>query len=125
MIKLFVDIWKSLSAVVGNWYQNHASGEEMTKTAGRNSRKHWLLSVLTIAVTACLVAAPVQLRDLVLPPALAQNGASFKADITIHADQPGGTISRNIYGSFSEHLGNGIYYGIWGGVDSPIPNTPR
>ena len=33
------------------------------------------------------------------------------------------TISRHIYGHFSEHLGRCIYDGIWVGEDSPIPNT--
>ena len=33
------------------------------------------------------------------------------------------TISRHIYGHFSEHLGRCIYGGIWVGEDSPIPNT--
>ncbi len=32
-------------------------------------------------------------------------------------------ISRHIYGHFAEHLGRGIYEGIWVGEDSPIPNT--
>jgi alpha-N-arabinofuranosidase len=33
------------------------------------------------------------------------------------------TISRFIYGHFSEHLGRCIYDGIWVGENSPIPNT--
>ncbi len=32
-------------------------------------------------------------------------------------------INKNIYGQFSEHLGNGIYGGIWVGENSKIPNT--
>ncbi len=32
-------------------------------------------------------------------------------------------ISKNIYGQFSEHLGNCIYGGIWVGENSKIPNT--
>jgi hypothetical protein len=43
--------------------------------------------------------------------------------LVIHADRGRDTISRNIYGQFSEHLGQGIYDGIWVGEDSPIPNT--
>jgi alpha-L-arabinofuranosidase len=43
--------------------------------------------------------------------------------LVIHADQPGATISRNLYGHFSEHLGHCIYGGIWVGEDSSIPNT--
>jgi len=41
----------------------------------------------------------------------------------LHADQPGPKIDRNIYGQFAEHLGRGIYEGIWVGEDSPIANT--
>jgi alpha-N-arabinofuranosidase len=43
--------------------------------------------------------------------------------LTVHADQPGAVINPNIYGQFAEHLGHGIYGGIWVGEDSPIPNT--
>jgi alpha-N-arabinofuranosidase len=43
--------------------------------------------------------------------------------LVIHADQANDTISRNIYGHFSEHLGRCIYEGIWVGEDSSIPNT--
>jgi alpha-N-arabinofuranosidase len=43
--------------------------------------------------------------------------------LVIHADQAKDTISRNIYGQFSEHLGHCIYEGIWVGEDSAIPNT--
>jgi len=41
----------------------------------------------------------------------------------LRADQPGDTISRYLYGQFAEHLGRGIYEGIWVGEDSEIPNT--
>lgn len=41
----------------------------------------------------------------------------------LNADLGHGTINRNIYGHFSEHLGRCIYEGIWVGEDSPIPNT--
>ena len=34
-----------------------------------------------------------------------------------------GTIDKNIFGQFSEHLGHCIYEGIFVGEDSPIPNT--
>ena len=43
--------------------------------------------------------------------------------INIQADEPGHIISRDIYGQFSEHLGRGIYGGIWVGYDSEIANT--
>jgi len=46
-----------------------------------------------------------------------------KSTLVIHAEQGKNTISRNIYGQFSEHLGACIYDGIWVGEDSSIPNT--
>ena len=44
-------------------------------------------------------------------------------NMILNADQPLGTINKNIYGHFAEHLGHCIYGGIYVGEDSPIPNT--
>jgi len=43
--------------------------------------------------------------------------------LTIDASKTGPKIDRNIFGQFAEHLGHGIYEGIWVGPDSKIPNT--
>jgi len=43
--------------------------------------------------------------------------------LIINADLGKYTISKHIYGHFSEHLGHCIYGGIWVGENSPIPNT--
>ncbi len=43
--------------------------------------------------------------------------------LSVDAAHPGATINRNIFGQFAEHLGHGIYGGIWVGPDSPIANT--
>jgi alpha-N-arabinofuranosidase len=47
--------------------------------------------------------------------------------LNIDAGKPspkaGAKIDRNIFGQFAEHLGRGIYEGIWVGPGSPIPNT--
>ncbi len=45
------------------------------------------------------------------------------AKITLNPSRSAGTVSRNIYGHFSEHLGRCIYQGIFVGKDSPIPNV--
>lgn len=45
------------------------------------------------------------------------------AKLIINADIKKGTIHRNLYGHFSEHLGRCIYEGVWVGEASPIPNT--
>lgn len=42
--------------------------------------------------------------------------------MVLNTDIKKGKISKNIYGSFSEHLGRCIYEGIWVGEDSEIPN---
>ena len=43
--------------------------------------------------------------------------------LVIRADQPGPTINKDIFGQFAEHLGEGIYGGVWVGMDSTIPNV--
>lgn len=48
---------------------------------------------------------------------------SAQNSMTVTADQPLNKISRHIYGQFSEHLGTGMYGGLWVGEDSDIPNT--
>jgi alpha-L-arabinofuranosidase len=42
--------------------------------------------------------------------------------IVVNIDKELSKISRHIYGQFAEHLGRGIYEGIWVGEDSDIPN---
>jgi alpha-L-arabinofuranosidase len=49
--------------------------------------------------------------------------AAPQVSITIDAAKPGPVISRNVYGQFAEHLGTGIYGGMWVGPESAIPNT--
>ncbi|HEX8144162.1 MAG TPA: hypothetical protein VF553_16290 [Pyrinomonadaceae bacterium] len=41
---------------------------------------------------------------------VAQKAEPFKAELRIRADQPKGTINRNIYGNFAEHLGRDIRF---------------
>jgi alpha-N-arabinofuranosidase len=43
--------------------------------------------------------------------------------LSIDVSQPGARIDRNLFGQFAEHLGHGVYDGIWVGSESPIPNT--
>jgi alpha-L-arabinofuranosidase len=49
--------------------------------------------------------------------------ADTTARLTVHGDTPGARIDRRIFSQFAEHLGTGIYGGIWVGPDSRIPNT--
>nr|WP_166180326.1 alpha-L-arabinofuranosidase C-terminal domain-containing protein [Altererythrobacter segetis] len=53
--------------------------------------------------------------------ALARDDAA--TEITIESGKLGARIDRHIFGQFAEHLGTGIYGGVWVGPDSPIPNV--
>ena len=45
-----------------------------------------------------------------------------RAKITVHLNEPLGTIAPELYGHFAEHLGGCVDGGLWVGEDSPIPN---
>ena len=49
--------------------------------------------------------------------------AAQRVELSIDPSKSGAKIDRNIFGQFAEHLGHGIYEGIWVGPDSTIPNT--
>ena len=53
----------------------------------------------------------------------AQTAATAPIALSVDASQKGPTISRHLFGQFAEHLGRGVYEGVWVGPDSPIPNT--
>jgi alpha-N-arabinofuranosidase len=60
---------------------------------------------------------------LALALAAAAWPAGAAVTVSIDASTPGATINKNVYGQFAEHLGTGIYEGLWVGPNSPIPNT--
>jgi alpha-N-arabinofuranosidase len=59
----------------------------------------------------------------VLAMCMAAAGAASAVSLTIDTAKPGPVIDKNIYGQFAEHLGTGIYEGMWVGPESKIPNT--
>ena len=69
---------------------------------------------LTLAGAIVLVAGAARAQA---PP------GAVTATAVLRADQPGPVVNKNIYGHFAEHLGRGIYEGVWVGPDSKIPNT--
>ena len=77
-------------------------------------RTHTSARARLVTVVALLTAAPGQAQA----PA-----TGTAASAVLRADQPGPVVNRNIYGHFAEHLGRGIYEGIWVGPDSEVPNT--
>jgi alpha-L-arabinofuranosidase len=54
---------------------------------------------------------------------LSASAHSQTSTLVIDASNLRTKINKNIYGQFSEHLGNCIYGGIWVGENSKIPNT--
>ncbi len=67
------------------------------------------------------------IRAILLAAAVLAGAAQASADepirLTIDAQATGPKIDRHIFGQFAEHLGRGIYEGVWVGPDSSIPNT--
>ena len=60
------------------------------------------------------------------PPMISDAGRQSATDriaLAVDTSKTGAKIDRNIFGQFAEHLGRGIYEGVWVGPDSPIPNT--
>jgi alpha-N-arabinofuranosidase len=81
----------------------------MPRTDKRDARTGWIaLALSAIALCSSPAAVPAE---------------TVTATGTLHADRPGAVIHRNLFGQFAEHLGFGIYGGIWVGEDSKIPNT--
>ena len=74
------------------------------RTASRLQRSLLIVALITIALTASAIAAD-------------------KIAVSVDASKAGPKIDRNIFGQFAEHLGHGIYEGVWVGPDSSIPNT--
>jgi len=75
----------------------------------------------------------ISLQLVALPSRLAAQGATAAGQATgaigetvqlsVDASRSGSKIDRNIFGQFAEHLGHGVYEGVWVGRDSKIPNT--
>jgi alpha-N-arabinofuranosidase len=49
--------------------------------------------------------------------------AQVPATVTVDGSKPGAKFDKRLFGQFAEHLGTGIYEGIWVGPGSPIPNV--
>ncbi len=62
------------------------------------------------------------LAFLLAGSATAQNPQAPVVDVRVDLSRPGAPIARQIYGHFAEHLGRGVYEGVWVGPDSKIPN---
>ena len=75
-------------------------------------------SVQRVALSCALVSSATAHAQTAAPTISAAPGT-----LTVHVDQPGAVINRDIFGQFAEHLGRGIYGGVWVGTESKIPNV--
>lgn len=66
-------------------------------------------AVLCASLLACCIGARASGDDVV--------------ELRVDTGNAGPRVDRHIFGQFTEHLGHGIYEGIWVGPDSAIPNT--
>lgn len=73
----------------------------------------------SLAAMGALAPRSEGAAEAVIPPTRSDPG---RAHLTVVSNESLGTISRNIYGQFTEHLGSCIYDGMWVGAGSPIPN---
>ena len=65
----------------------------------------------------------ITLTAFIAPAHAALATATDSVQIKVDAGVPGPLIDRHLFGQFAEHLGRGIYEGIWVGPGSTIPNT--
>src|ERR1700756_832678 len=72
---------------------------------------------------ASFLRALLFLLTMIALAAAAQVVVAQSVQLSVDASKTGTKIDRNIFGQFAEHLGHGIYEGVWVGPDSPIPNT--
>ncbi len=73
--------------------------------------------------SSLIASLAITLGTLAFTTSSAIAAEPLKAQAAIRGDRDAGTISRNLYGQFAEHLGRCIYDGIWVGEESKIPNT--
>ena len=82
----------------------------------RTAPGRWRQVVALIAVVATTLV-------LVGASRLGDALAAEQIQLTVDASKAGAKIDRNLFGQFAEHLGHGVYEGVWVGPDSSIPNT--
>ena len=71
------------------------------------------------ALRSGAAAVVALLATFLTAPAVAGEAVELSVDVT----KTGAKIDRNIFGQFAEHLGSGVYEGLWVGSGSTIPNT--
>jgi alpha-N-arabinofuranosidase len=87
----------------------HTSDLGLTSNLAQSTAPVLRSLVVGLVLTSLTVTMPVMAAEIV--------------KLSIDASKAGAKIDRNILGQFAEHLGHGVYEGIWVGPGSNIPNT--
>ena len=83
-----------------------------------------LISFIVRVESASRGIRPLLLSAMVMLTCLGMSArAADKVVLSVDVSKTGAKIDHNIFGQFAEHLGHGVYEGIWVGSDSTIPNT--
>jgi alpha-N-arabinofuranosidase len=89
----------------------------------RSRFRHCFVSPRRTERLFSFLACALLVDFLLLAVVLSVPVSAQKIEVSIDLSKPGAKIDRNIFGQFAEHLGHGIYDGIWVGPDSTVPNT--
>ena len=97
--------------------QRHRAALTARESLSSASLPRWSNLGQAAFLVQCLLA--IHFALIVTAPVVAQE----KVELRIDVSRTGAKIDRNIFGQFAEHLGQGVYQGIWVGPNSKIPNT--
>src|SRR5579859_7880604 len=86
-------------------------------------RRSQIRRAILFAVQAGSSLVRSLLASLILFAVAVPVAEAQKVQMFVDVSKTGAKIDRNIFGQFAEHLGHGVYEGIWVGPDSKIPNT--
>jgi len=108
-------IYLALNVSLISWRELMADKSELIYCYCALSTTASKRSLVTRALLVTLVLT-------VLAP-IAPASQTDKVKISVDVSRTGPKIDRNLFGQFAEHLGHGVYEGIWVGPNSKIPNT--
>ena len=102
----------SITAADGPWTFSRSIAADRVHNRRHDTATTSAASSLTFALVADRLLWPRRTRRR------RPRTAPVVVPATLSADRPGPVVNRNIYGHFAEHLGRGIYEGIWVGPES-------
>src|SRR3546814_18180525 len=79
--------------------------------------KHWMAWAAPCALALAAIAS-----GQAVAAAQQSEPVVLAASATLDGNHAGPEISRYVFSQFAEHIGSGIYGGVWVGAESPIPN---